>query len=172
MLASRSCTNPLTRAISSWSVLPYPLRVNSIVSFIYQVKETRLQEVMSLLAFAGFDVYSSDLRLLNSADASPLLSSSVPGNSSLIPAIGEDMSSQRGQCRATRCEPAGGGRSTPCRASTLRSGCRTLSCCSSDQARSKSHSPTAAEVRVISSDLTCVGLSNGAPVRSIHLFIQ
>ncbi|KAJ4479253.1 hypothetical protein J3R30DRAFT_2738701 [Lentinula aciculospora] len=112
---------------------------SSYLSDFIFVKETRLQEVMSLFSAAGFDLYS-DNSISNS-----LLS---PPPSPLV-----DLNQGH--------DAISGAVLTRTRASTDSLSALTSSDSGSQTpSRTKSHSPTSGDVQILSPDLTCVGLSD------------
>ncbi|PPQ65362.1 hypothetical protein CVT24_011472 [Panaeolus cyanescens] len=106
--------------------------------FIF-VKESRLQEAMSLFAAAGFHLYSEEAN-----------SPSIPSSPILCERSLADFSAYNNGAILTRD------------ISDLRSSNNQLHSFSAAQQspRSKSHSPTAGEVRMLNPDLACVGLSD------------
>jgi len=131
----------------------------------FQVKESRLREVMSLFGAAGFDLYSSDPELLMSRVASPLLSPVLPDvfqvtdmGPEFNPESGAVLTRTRSGIEASVAtaasalhrlngnsdENSGAGR-TPHH--------RPLS-------RDKSHSPSCTDVTILPSKLACVGLAD------------
>lgn len=151
----------------------YEVSILSItLNILCQVKESRLLEVMGLLASAGFDPYSADPNLLTSRIVSPILSPTAQDESPSIMDIGHaDISIGPGPVLT----PASGIPDTP-----IASEAQSLPPqdepkmehpsvppdepiqpdLASPGPRSKSHSPTSGEVCALPSDLTCVGLSN------------
>ncbi|KAJ3992809.1 hypothetical protein F5050DRAFT_861307 [Lentinula boryana] len=112
---------------------------SSYLSDFIFVKETRLQEVMSLFSAAGFDLYpdNSITSSLFSPPSSPLVDTNdgrdaIPSGTVL----------------------------TRTRASTDSLSTLTSSDGSQTPSRTKSHSPTSGDVQILSPDLTCVGLSD------------
>ncbi|KAG1833498.1 hypothetical protein EV424DRAFT_1618389 [Suillus variegatus] len=138
---------------------------SSYLSDFIFVKESRLQEVMSLLGSTGFDLYSSDPELLTSRVVSPLLSPVSPDDSS-ISDVTQDITVESGailtrtrnsldpvsaaaislQCINLTTSPNGSPTSSPTH--------------HKPPSRHKSHSPTSGEVRVLTPNLACVGLSD------------
>lgn len=132
----------------------------------FQVKESRLREVLSLFGAAGFDLYSSDPEpeLLMSRVVSPLLSPVLP-DVFQVSDIGPEFSLESGAV-LTRTRSSID-TSTAVAASALHrlSGNadekfwagRDLHHCPSS--RDKSHSPSCTDVTILSSKLACVGLA-------------
>ncbi|OAX44030.1 hypothetical protein K503DRAFT_679751 [Rhizopogon vinicolor AM-OR11-026] len=137
---------------------------SSYLSDFIFVKESRLQEVMSLLGSAGFDLYSSDPELLTSRVVSPILSPISPDDSFIIDA--QDITAESGAI-LTRTRNSLDTVSSA--AITLQHLNLTTSPDDSPESspidrkppsRHKSHSPTSGEVRILSPNLACVGLSD------------
>ncbi|TFK22318.1 hypothetical protein FA15DRAFT_596298 [Coprinopsis marcescibilis] len=103
---------------------------SSYMSDFIFVKESRLQDALSLFNTAGFDLYSPDPSLLQSLPLSPPDTPSTEGPSSPTVQIKPKTSAE------TSTSPSDG------------------------SSRRKSHSPTAGEVRILEPDLACVGLSD------------
>lgn len=131
----------------------------------FQVKESRLREVMSLLGAAGFDLYPSDADLLMSRVVSPLLSP-VLSDVFQVSDIGPEFSPESGavltRTRSTVDTPV------TALASTLH-----LLKNSADEkngadrtprhhplSREKSYSPSSTDVTILPSKLACVGLAD------------
>lgn len=138
---------------------------SSYLSDFIFVKESRLQEVMSLLGSTGFDLYSSDPELLTSRVVSPMLSPISPDDSS-IPDLAQDITVESGAI-LTRTRNSLDAVSAA--AITLQHINLTTSPNDSPPSspthqkppsRNKSHSPTSGEVRVLTPNLACVGLSD------------
>src|ERR1700722_20064289 len=118
---------------------------------------------MRLLAFAGFDVYSSDCD-----DSSQLISPAITHSSSptsnpiydFPPAarIPRGIHGNNTDLHPPQTGPP------PGRAGVQQS--------PSDQTRSKSHSPIARDALVISSELACVGLANGPCFFSLFILSE
>ncbi|KAI0082384.1 hypothetical protein K474DRAFT_1681303 [Panus rudis PR-1116 ss-1] len=149
---------------------------SSYMSDFIFVKEYRLAEVMSLLASAGFDLYSSDPQHLTSQLStltSPVLSplNGIDDNSSVHLL---DLSSS-----ASAIFPENGAVLTRSRSSTdasisqLQSAANTLLKTDADAetsagdaseppstGRSQSHSPSGSDVRILDPHLTCIGLED------------
>ncbi|KAG1752547.1 uncharacterized protein EDB91DRAFT_1044561 [Suillus paluster] len=132
--------------------------------FIF-VKESRLQEVMSLLGSTGFDLYSSDPELLTSRVVSPMLSPISPDDS-FITDIAQDITAESGAI-LTRTRNS----LDTVSAAAINLQHLNLTMCPDDSpagspthrkppSRHKSHSPTSGEVRLLSPKLACVGLSD------------
>ncbi|KAG2156296.1 hypothetical protein DEU56DRAFT_766406 [Suillus clintonianus] len=139
---------------------------SSYLSDFIFVKESRLQEVMTLLGSTGFDLYSSDPELLTSRVVSPLLSPISPGDDSFIPDAAQDITAESGAI-LTRTRNSLDAVSAA--AITLQHLNLTASPDDSPESspthhkppsRHKSHSPTSGEVRILSPNLACVGLSD------------
>ncbi|KAL0949260.1 hypothetical protein HGRIS_009338 [Hohenbuehelia grisea] len=181
--ATDTLKDPVEVSYERWSVLQIDshsdrlensgARVNELsaplaaagISIMYQssymsdfifVKETRLQEVMSLLAQAGFDLYSAD------QDPWSLVSSHTSSRVSLT-----DIGTSATPTGAvlTRSRSSTDTSISPILSrvnSTTHSPEASHDSVSSDKrppvARTKSHSPTAADIKVLPSDLACVGL--------------
>jgi hypothetical protein len=140
-----------------------PIHLNN-----FQVKESRLQEVMGLLGSTGFDLYSLDPNLLTSKMVSPVLSPVSADDFSSETDLGTNITTESGAV-LTRTR-SGTDTSMSNLASALQQSrvnsqtaptdetAQTTS--TSSQTRSKSHSPTSGEVRVLMPDLACVGLSD------------
>ena len=132
------------------------------------MKESRLQEVMGLLVSAGFDLYSSGPNVFTSRMVSPLMSPSSADDSSSMLDLGADITTESGAV-LTRARSSTDTSSLALVLKQLEVKAET-SLVPSDkavepastppQARSKSHSPTSGEVRVLPPDLACVGLSD------------
>lgn len=138
---------------------------SSYLSDFIFVKESRLQEVMSLLGSTGFDLYSSDPELLTSRVVSPMLSPISPDDSS-IPDLAQDITVESGAI-LTRTRNSLDAVSAA--AITLQHINLTTSPNDSPPSspthqkppsRHKSHSPTSGEVRLLTPNLACVGLSD------------
>ncbi|KAG2064269.1 hypothetical protein BDR04DRAFT_1110341 [Suillus decipiens] len=138
---------------------------SSYLSDFIFVKESRLQEVMSLLGSTGFDLYSSDPELLTSRVVSPMLSPISPDDSS-IPDVTQDITVESG---AILTRTRNSLDTIPTAAIPLHSLNLTTSTDDSPASspthhkppsRHKSHSPTSGEVRVLAPNLACVGLSD------------
>ncbi|KAJ3769960.1 hypothetical protein FB446DRAFT_705812 [Lentinula raphanica] len=112
---------------------------SSYLSDFIFVKESRLQEVMSLFSAAGFDLYSD----------SPISSSllSPPPSPLVDPHDGHESTALGAVLTRTRAS------SDSLSALTSSEGSQTPS-------RTKSHSPTSGDVQILNPDLACVGLSD------------
>ncbi|KIJ69959.1 hypothetical protein HYDPIDRAFT_104631 [Hydnomerulius pinastri MD-312] len=138
---------------------------SSYMSDFIFVKETRLREVMVLLGTAGFDLYSSDPELLMSRVVSPLLSP-VLMDDSLVSDIGPEFSPESGavltrtrssiDTSVSAAALALHGMSKP--GEQQNENGRTQH--HRPPSRNKSHSPSSNDVTILSSKLTCVGLSD------------
>ncbi|KAG2369694.1 hypothetical protein BDR07DRAFT_1604526 [Suillus spraguei] len=138
---------------------------SSYLSDFIFVKESRLQEVMSLLGSTGFDLYSSDPELLTSRVVSPMLSPISPDDSS-IPDVTQDITVESGAI-LTRTRnsldtiPAAAIPLHPINLTTSPDDSPASSPTHhKPPSRHKSHSPTSGEVRVLTPNLACVGLSD------------
>jgi len=136
-----SSTSPRTRATLSSCVQLLPRKFKSYTHFL-QVKESRILEAMHLFEDAGFHLYnpdsSSSIPTSLSSPVSDDLSADFTSNSGAILTRnigGRGMSNPRNDIST---EPPSPGQQSP---------------------RSKSHSPTSSEVRMLGPDLACVGLS-------------
>lgn len=120
---------------------------------------------MSLLGSTGFDLYSSDPELLTSRVVSPLLSPVSPDDSS-ISDVTQDITVESGAI-LTRTRNS----LDPVSAAAISLQCINLTTSPNDSptsspthhkppSRHKSHSPTSGEVRVLTPNLACVGLSD------------
>lgn len=119
-----------------------------ILTDCLQVKESRLQETMSLFAAAGFDVYSSDTNVLAPHLASPGDDSSICDSGLPI----SDTASLRHQSSSeTLISPVVLAVTNP---PTKESEEQV------QDENSRTKPPTSGEVHVLSSDLACVGLSD------------
>ncbi|KAG2152478.1 hypothetical protein BD769DRAFT_1342631 [Suillus cothurnatus] len=138
---------------------------SSYLSDFIFVKESRLQEVMSLLGSTGFDLYSSDPELLTSRVVSPMLSPISPDDSS-IPDVAPDITVESGAI-LTRTRNS----LDPVSAAAITLQDLNLTTSPDDSpasspthhkppSRHKSHSPTSGEVRILTPNLACVGLSD------------
>ncbi|KAG0709874.1 hypothetical protein DFH29DRAFT_18343 [Suillus ampliporus] len=136
---------------------------SSYLSDFIFVKESRLQEVMSLLGSTGFDLYSSDPELLTSRVVSPMLSPISPADSFVDTA--QDITAESG---AILTRTRNSLDTVSAAAITLQHMKFTTSPDHSPESsptrkppsRHKSHSPTSGEVRILSPKLACVGLSD------------
>ncbi|THH19774.1 hypothetical protein EW146_g1449 [Bondarzewia mesenterica] len=144
---------------------------SSYMSDFIFVKSVRLQEVMSILGSAGFDLYSSDPDNLTSW-VSPLPSPMMMGtdNGSILDI--PDFSSGAVLTRTRSCTDA----SLSTQASSLMSSLsplentipaissstETMSTARPFFGRTKSVSPSSSEVNILEPDLTCVGLADDA----------
>ncbi|KII94998.1 hypothetical protein PLICRDRAFT_47989 [Plicaturopsis crispa FD-325 SS-3] len=148
---------------------------SSYMSDFIFVKETRLQEVMTLLGSAGFDLYSSDPSQLTSRVVSPILSPTSTDDSSSVLDLSTDFTPEAGAVLTrTRSNTDASITSLTsvmkqlCADDNVKDGLEPSSVDSTEtvndphttSARSKSHSPTSGEVHVLSPDLTCVGLTD------------
>jgi hypothetical protein len=120
---------------------------------------------MSLLGSAGFDLYSSDAELLTSRVVSPILSPISPDDSFITDAA-QDITAESG---AILTRTRNSLDTVSAAAITLRHLNLTTSPDDSPESspidrkppsRHKSHSPTSGEVRILSPNLACVGLSD------------
>ncbi|KAH7887539.1 hypothetical protein F5I97DRAFT_1941955 [Phlebopus sp. FC_14] len=135
---------------------------SSYMSDFIFVKETRMQEVMRLLATAGFDLYSSDPELLMSKVVSPLLSpvsadEYIPESPEFSPESGAVLTRTRNSVDSQVSAVTLALQQLPTiddhedahtRIPSLR------------PPRDKSHSPASTDVVVLPSKLACVGLSD------------
>ncbi|KAF8969424.1 hypothetical protein BDZ97DRAFT_1795567 [Flammula alnicola] len=120
---------------------------SSYMSDFIFVKESRLQEAMDLFASAGFDLYRSDSNPPISPSYSPITddgaSANFPSHSTQnMGAVFTRNISEKNLPKTsdmTSSEAPATGQQSP---------------------RSKSHSPTSGEVRILRPDLACVGLSD------------
>lgn len=136
---------------------------------------------MELLGSAGFDLYPNDPNLLTSRMASPVLSPVLTDDSSSLLELAPDITTEVGAVLtrtrsstdaslsrlASALQSAGGvtddntgssAKADP-EASSLDEGVQKTFQIPT-RTRSKSHSPTSGEVRVLTPDLACVGLSD------------
>lgn len=144
-------------------ILDYGLYNMSLNCF--QVKESRLREVMSLFGAAGFDLYSSDPELLMSRVMSPLLSPVLP-DVFQVSDIGPEFSPESGAV-LTRTRS-----SVDAPVTTVTSALHLLNKDTDEKneagrtphhrlpSRDKSHSPSSTDVTILSSKLACVGLAD------------
>lgn len=137
------------------SVSPIIPRVSTL---FVQVKSSRLQKVVALMAAAGFDLYSSDPSQLTS-QMSPLLSPISPDDSSSVLDVYPEANS------ATVITRSRSGTDSSLTSILLSVSATEPSESSEDSeappvVRSASHSPSASQVSVLAPDLTCVGLSD------------
>ncbi|GLB34047.1 putative ACT domain containing protein [Lyophyllum shimeji] len=121
---------------------------SSYMSDFILVKESRLQETMSLLADAGFDIYTG-------SDTSPISPARMKDRSSLddarpIPAPAVPITRPRSATDSELIKPDSSPGVNEDKISAAKA---------SSPARKKSSSPTAGEVLLLPSDLACVGLS-------------
>lgn len=130
----------------------------------FQVKESRLREVMSLFGAAGFDLYSSDPEMLMSRVVSPLLSPVLP-DLFQVTDIGPEFPESGAVLTRTRS-------SVDAPVSTVASALHLLNknIAEKDElgrtphhrlpSRDKSHSPASTDVTILPSKLACVGLAD------------
>lgn len=151
MLVFLSCINHLTRAISSSCVtIPTTFLIYITLFYYSKVKESRIQEAMSLFESAGFHLYSSN------------------SNSPFSSAIRDDFltierTSKSTGAVLTRSIANIDTLPTPsCESVKPTSPLKFNDAPSTGQQspRNKSHSPTSGEVRLLPPDLACVGLSD------------
>ncbi|EIW82292.1 hypothetical protein CONPUDRAFT_123058 [Coniophora puteana RWD-64-598 SS2] len=142
------------------------------ISILYQssymsdyifVKGSRLQEVMSLLGSAGFDLYSEDPELLTSRVVSPIVSPISTDDSAIVelaldfnPESGAVLTRTRSSADISMAGVASMLQYTKLDDDTE----KTAASHSRPGSRSKSFSPGSRDVSVLSADLTCVGLSD------------
>jgi hypothetical protein len=124
---------------------------------------------MGLLGSAGFDLYSSDPNLLTSNMVSPVLSPISTDDSLSALDLSPEISTQSGAVltrtrsstensmsgMASALQQPGSKAKTPLTSTELGQTESTPS-----QTRSKSHSPTSGDVRILTPDLACVGLAD------------
>ncbi|KAH7930671.1 hypothetical protein BV22DRAFT_1101630 [Leucogyrophana mollusca] len=142
---------------------------SSYMSDFIFVKESRLQEVMTLLGSAGFDLYSSDPDRLTSRVVSPILSPISMDDSSVADIVLDFKTESGAVLTRTRSSI-----DTSVAAAALAFRQMTSGKTPEDSpvspedsptshrppSRTKSHSPTAGEVIVLPPKLACVGLSD------------
>ncbi|KAG2013311.1 hypothetical protein CC2G_010237 [Coprinopsis cinerea AmutBmut pab1-1] len=116
---------------------------SSYMSDFIFVKEARIQDVLNLFSKAGFDLYSSDSGLLNSA---PLSRPDSPSSDTLPPLFDNTHLVSAVLTRSASAKDV----------SVPRSEADSMT----PTSRNKSHSPTLSEVRILEPDLACVGLSD------------
>lgn len=137
----------------------------SLNCFHWQVKESRLREVMSLFGAAGFDLYCSDPELLMSRVVSPLLSPVLP-DVFQVSDIGPEFSSESGAVLTRTRSSIDTSVAVAVSAlhrlnedSDEKNGAgRTPHHC--PPSRNKSHSPSCTDVTILPSKLACVGLAD------------
>ncbi|KAJ7571852.1 hypothetical protein C8J56DRAFT_845220 [Mycena floridula] len=158
---------PIEMSYEKWSVLQIDshnnemgnsgARVNELsaplaeagISILYQssymsdfilVKESRIQEAMSLFQSAGFDLYNPDTTMLTSpSPTSPQLTSSPVDDRCPTKEMGKILT--RARSSTDPSQPSD-----------------SLALFTSPRPKTKSPSPMAGEVDILSPDLTCVGL--------------
>lgn len=111
-----------------------------------KVKESRLKEAMSLFSASGFDLYAADPHSPSSPLYSPVTDDCVSAD--FVP---------------TSCQRTGAVLTCSVSEMNAKNRSNSVSSVASHAAQSprlKSHSPTAGEVRILSPDLACVGLSD------------
>ena len=113
---------------------------------VIQVKESRLQDVVHLFTQAGFDLYLGD-------ETSPSLS---PTSDDVAPFDYPPALNKPKAAVFTRADPSPSALSTATSADST----NTNPVSGRQSPRTKSHSPTSGEVRLLDPDLACVGLSD------------
>lgn len=133
----------------------------------FQVKESRLREVMSLFGAAGFDLYSSDPELLMSRVASPLLSPVLPDvfqvtdiGPEFNPESGAILTRTRSSIEASVATAASALHRLNGNSDENSGAGRTPHPGHRPSSRDKSHSPSCTDVTILPSKLACVGLAD------------